>query len=278
MFASSKTNHLTNITKLSIQVVKLKTKAKLVFFLALVGAGAYGYFKVKPIILKYLPGHKQVKAVKQEEVKADNSKFSGAIRDLEKCQRELFLIRNENAKLQIMPDARKDVISLLLIMRKIEGQIGQKRDFSDECVRLFSNASRVPATQEFALKYKEPMFEKICQVPTEEDILITLHRFERKLADIQHDKKMKDATWYKQAWELVKYNTSKIFKSTVAPRSELEKYVLNHKYDIALNQLETHAAQELAEYNKLHAELNELHSFRQMIDGLYEIIERIGQE
>ena len=260
-----------------MRVVKFKTKAKLVFFLALVGAGVYGYFKIKPIILKYLPGHRQMEVAKQEE-KAETSKFSGTIRDLEKCQRELFLVRNENAKLQIMPDARKDVISLLLIMRKIEGQIGQKRDFSDECVRLFSNASRVPATQEFALKYKEPMFEKICQVPTEEELLITLHQFERKLADLQHDEKMKDAAWYKKTWEVIKYNTSKIFKSTVAPRSELEKYILNHKYDIALNQLETHAATELAEYNKLHSELNELHSFRQMIDGLYEIIERIGQE
>ena len=258
--------------------VKLKTKAKLVFFLALVGAGVYGYFKIKPIILKHLPGHGQMEVARQEEVNVDTSKFSGTIRDLEKCQRELFLVRNENAKLQIMPDARKDVISLLLIMRKIEKQIGQKRDFSDECVRLFSNASRVPATQEFALKYKEPMFEKICQVPTEEELLITLHQFERKLVDLQHDEKMKDATWYKKTWEVIKYNTSKIFKNTVAPRSELEKYVLNHKYDIALNQLETHAATELAEYNKLHAELNELHSFRQMIDGLYEIIERIGQE
>ena len=89
---------------------------------------------------------------------------------------------------------------------------------------------------------------------------------------------MKDAVWYKQAWELVKYNTSKVFKSTVAKRSELEKYILNHKYDIALNQLETHTAQELAEYNKLHSELNELNSLHQMIDGLYEIIEKVGQE
>ena len=260
-----------------MRVVKFKTKAKLVFFFFFLGAGVYGYFKIKPIILKHLPGHRQMEVAKQEE-NVDTSKFSGTIRDLEKCQRELFLVRNENAKLQIMPDARKDVISLLLIMRKIEKQIGQKRDFSDECVRLFSNASRVPATQEFALKYKEPMFEKICQVPTEEELLITLHQFERKLVDLQHDEKMKDATWYKKTWEVIKYNTSKIFKNTVAPRSELEKYVLNHKYDIALNQLETHAATELAEYNKLHAELNELHSFRQMIDGLYEIIERIGQE
>ena len=261
-----------------MRVVKFKTKAKLVFFLALIGAGTYGYFKIKPIILKYLPGHKQAEVAKQEEVKVDTSKFSGTIRDLEKCQRELFLIRNENAKLQIMPDARKNVISLLLIMRKIEGQIGQKRDFSDECVRLFSNASRVPATQEFALKYKEPMFDKICQVPTEEDVLVTLHQFERKLVDIQHDEKMKDAEWYKKTWEVVKYNTSKIFKNTVAPRSELEKYVLNHNYEIALRQLEIHAATELAEYNKLHSALDELHSLRQMIDGLYEIIEKVGQE
>ena len=136
----------------------------------------------------------------------------------------------------------------------------------------------MPATQEFALKYKEPMFEKICQVPTEEDVLVTLHQFERKLVDIQHDEKMKDAEWYKKTWEVVKYNTSKIFKNTVAQRSELEKYILNHKYDIALNQLETHAAQELAEYNKLHSALDELRSLRQMIDGLYEIIEKVGQE
>lgn len=261
-----------------MQVVKFKTKAKLVFFLALVGAGAYGYFKIKPIILKYLPGHRQVEVAQQEEVKADTSKFSGTIRDLEKCQRELFLVRNENAKLQIMPDARKDAISLLLIMRKIEGQIGQKRDFSDECVRLFSNASRVPATQEFALKYKEPMFEKICQVPTEEELLITLHQFERKLIDLQHDERMKDAAWYKQAWEVVRYNTSRIFSKTVASRSVLEKYVLNHRYDLALQQLEINAVTELPEYNKLHSELNELHSLRQMIDGLYEIIEKVGQE
>lgn len=261
-----------------MQIVKLKTKIKLVFFLALVGAGVYGYFKIKPIILKYLPGHNREEVAQQEEIKVDTSKFSGAIRDLEKCQRELFLVRNENAKLQIMPDARKDVISLLLIMRKIEGQIGQKRDFSDECVRLFSNASMVPATQEFALKYKEPMFDKICQVPTEEEVLITLHQFEKKLIDLQHDEKMKDATWYKKAWELVKYNTSKIFKNAVAQRSELEKYILNHNYEIALRQLETNAATDLAEYNKLHSEINELYSFRQMIDGLYEIIEKVGQE
>ena len=127
--------------------MKFKTKVKLVFFLAFVGTATYGYFKVKPIVSKYLPRHKQVEAAKQDGANINTAKFSGTIRDLEKCQRELFLVRNENAKLQIMPDARKDVISLLLIMRKIEGQIGQKRDFSDECVRLFSNASRVPAQQ-----------------------------------------------------------------------------------------------------------------------------------
>ena len=76
----------------------------------------------------------------------------------------------------------------------------------------------------------------------------------------------------------MKYNTSKIFKNTVAPRSELEKYILNHNYEIALRQLKTNAATELAEYNKLHSEINELYSFRQMIDGLYEIIEKVGQE
>ena len=261
-----------------MRVVKLKTKIKLVFFLALVGAGAYGYFKIKPIILKYLPGQRKMEVAKQEEVNVDTSKFSGAIRELEKCQRELFIVRNENAKLNIMPDARKDVISLLLIMRKIEGQIGQKRDFSDECVRLFSNASRVPATQEFALKYRDPMFDKICQVPTEEDVLIVLHQFEKKLVDLQHDAKMKDAPWYKQAWELVKYNTSRIFSKTVTSRSELEKNILNHRYDLALQRLETHSATELSEYIKLHSVLDELNSFRQMIDGLYEIIEKIGQE
>jgi hypothetical protein len=136
----------------------------------------------------------------------------------------------------------------------------------------------VPATQEFALKYKEPMFDKICQVPTEEDVLIILHQFENKLADLQHNEKMKDAEWYKKTWEVVKYNTSRIFSKTVASRSVLEKYVLNHRYDLALQQLEINAVTELPEYNKLHSALDELNSFRQMIDGLYEIIEKVGQE
>ena len=66
------------------------------------------------------------------------------------CQNDLFMVQNDRERLKLMPDVRKDVIRLMIVMRDMEKDIGIKQDFSSDCVLFFTLASKIPIIQEFS--------------------------------------------------------------------------------------------------------------------------------
>ena len=112
--------------------MKILTKIKIFFYLVI---GLFCFFGVLFIKNFFYNEVKEVKCEKKEENLVEKSK---TLRDLENCQSELFLVKNANEKLKIVPDRRKDVVKILLLMRDIDRKIGIEKDFSNDCVNLFS--------------------------------------------------------------------------------------------------------------------------------------------
>lgn len=208
-----------------------------------------------------------------EEVK---SNINIAMRDLEKCQSELLHSRREGEKLKTMPDARKNVISLLLLLRKVEKSLGQKRDFSNECVSIFAMSARIPDVQEYTLRYKDKMFEHICQVSTNDELIALIKPFQLKLLDTQYEEKVKDQKFWKSLWIGTKYQASKLFAKTLE-RTDIEVNIEKGDYNTALKLLDGVKITTSQEYLALYDNLENIRNFRYMIDGIYEILEKMDR-
>lgn len=252
--------------------MRLLLQIKTFFFLIIAGLCICGGLYIKSFFVKTKQAQIQNKVVQNEIV-------SNSLRDLEKCKTELFDIKNEAERLKIMPDARKDIVKLLLILHDIDKKLGLKTDFSDECVRLFATASRVPIIQDYVVGYKEKMFEGICQVATQDHILALIVPFDIKVLDYQYKQSIKNEKLPSRILDGAKYNLLKFFKKTKIEKSPLEKLVIKRDYSGALNLLENSldgaSYRETEEYNNLHKSLNSLYLLDKLINDLYLLVEKI---
>ena len=250
--------------------MRLLLQIKTFFFLIITGLCICGGLYIKGFFVK--PKQIQNKVVPNETV-------SNSLRDLEKCKTELFDVKNEAERLKIMPDARKDVVKLLLILHDIDKKLGLKTDFADECVRLFFIFFLIPVIQDYVVSYKEKMFEGICQVATQEDILALIIPFDVKVLDHQYKQSIKNEKLPSRILDGAKYNLLKIFKKTKIEKSPLEKLVIKRDYSGALNLLENSldgaSYRETEEYNNLHKSLNSLYLLDKLINDLYLLAEKI---
>ena len=216
--------------------------------------------------------------------------LSGVMRELEKCQSELFFAKNDNEKLKVMPDARKDVVSLLLTIRNIEGKIGKQKDLSSECVKLFAIAYRVPDIQEIVVKYKENLFNTRCQIATEEEVLALIVPFEISVLDRKYeDKSKQEEGRFMKFVNNILHKTSKATKEmNISHNGPLENLIIKKQYENALKMIEGRYKDNNnikdddsndavgIEYQLLHTSIESLYVINKMIDELYVAIEKSG--
>ncbi len=248
------------------------TKVKSIFFLFIFALCFCGVLFIKNV---FAPKKENIKTIDTKSVQ--NVNITGTLRDLEKCNTELFNLKATAERLKNLPDIRKDIISLLLILHHIEEKLGKERDFSDDCVRLFAVASRVNVIQEYTMKYKENMFKTMCQFATQEDILNMVVPFEIKLLEYNYNNdKKSNNNKMNSIFQTIKFNFKKLFKKSKIEKSPLEQLILNNQYNDALTFIENKIKseeQQTEEYTKLHISLNGLYLFDKMINDIYKILE-----
>ena len=259
--------------------MKIASKIKSVFIFLVFILCICGVLFIRDAVF---PVRKQVaNVVKPFESKKQD--LSGTMRELEKCQSELFFAKNDNEKLRVMPDARKDIISLLLNLRSIEKKIGKQKDLSNECVKLFATAYRVPDVQEIVAKYKETLFNTRCQIATEEEVILLIVPFEISVLDKKYEDKSKQAeNGFMKLVNKILHKTSKVTKEmNITHNSILENLVIKKQYENALNMIEGQYKENYnikdggtnvvvkPEYKILHDALESLYIMSKMISDVY---------
>ena len=264
--------------------MKITSKIKSIFIFLIFILCVCGVLFIRDALF---PVKKQVANIVKpfEDEKQD---LSGTMRELEKCQSDLFFVKNDNEKLRVIPDARKDVISLLLTIRNIEEKLGKQKDLSNECVKLFATAYRIPDIQEMVVKYKETLFNKRCQIATEEEIIALIVPFEISVLDKKYEDKSKtEENGFMKFVNKVLHKTSKATKEmNIAHNSPLENLVIKKQYENALKMIEGQYNENYKikdsdidvavkpEYKILHDALESLYIMNKMISELYTAIEK----
>ena len=202
--------------------------------------------------------------------KEQNTTDAMLISDLTNCKSELFITKNELEQQKMMPDARKDVINLILLLRDVEKKIGNTNDFSSDCIAIFSLASRIPIVQEYVLQYKEQMFKTNCNFANNKQIIEMILPFQIK--ELESKKMKKEKKWHKNILNNVKYKISKLFVKSKIQKSDLEIAVENYNYNEAIGILRTNNFDKNAEFNELYSAISVLNNIQQMIDGIYNIL------
>ena len=251
------------------------TKVKSIFFLLIATLCFFGVLFIK----NSLTNKTNIITNNSNNKQIQNTNISGSLRDLEECKTKLFTLKHENEKLKLLPDTRKDIISLLFIMHDIERQLGKKNDFSDECVRLFATASRINTIQEYIFKYKDKMFRTICQVATEREILLLIKPFEMKILQYKYEienSKIDKQNKITKIWNTIKYNTLKLFKKTNIEKSMMSDMILNKQYKEALDFIDKVSKDKNmkeSEYNELYSSLENIYLLDKIINDLYKMLE-----
>ena len=250
--------------------VKLIKKIKIVLLIFCLILIVFGVFFIKSLILNKYPQEKQkIATIKKEQ----NTTDTILIGDLANCKSELFITKNELERQKIMPDARKDIINLLLTLRDLEKKLGNQSDFSANCISLFSLASRIPIVQEYVLQYKEQMFKTNCNFATNKQIIEMILPFQIKTLEAETMiKKQREKKWYKRFINDVKNKVSQLFVKSKIQKSDLEIAVENYNYNEAIGILRTNNFDKNAEFNELYNAISVLNNIQQMIDGIYDIL------
>lgn len=214
---------------------------------------------------------KKEKTYKKENIIVNSIENKELIDELSKCKSDLFVIKNELEQLKFVPDSRRDIIKLLLVMRDIEQNIGKKVDFSANCVDFFSLTSRIPVIQEYVLKYKDQMFKNNCNFANNKMIIKMISSFQIEFIKNQQNDEKK-STWYKQLLSDIKYQISKLFIKSRIKKSDIEIAVEEYDYDNALSILMENDFKKTDEYNELYSAISSLKNIKQMINGIYDIL------
>ncbi|GEM_PF-6188644 len=209
-----------------------------------------------------------------EAITKEQEEQKNLVEDFANCQSELFLAKNQIEKLKVMPDVRKDVIELLLLARDIEKNIGIRKNFSNQCIRMFALASRIPVVQELILKYKDAMFRSNCRYANNDDIVKMIVPFQVKFLEQQREQENEkaDEKLHKRLWSWVKFYVSKLFVKSNVKKSELEIDVKNGNYKGAMEFLNSGNFEKNDEFNKLYGAVVDLKNLKQLTGEIFEII------
>ena len=224
------------------------------------------------LFVKSLFKNSQKKHINDEVCKEQVTTEKVLIDELTTCKSELFTVKNELERQKIMPDMRKDAINLLLALHDFEKKIGNKTDFSSNCISIFAYASRIPIVQEFVLKYKEQMFKTNCNFANNEQIIKMILPFQIKALEVEANNEKKGKKWYKRFIGSVKYRISKLFVKSKIQKSDIEIAIENYNYNEAIALLISSNFEKNNEFNKLYDAISVLNNSQQMVNGIYDIL------
>lgn len=193
------------------------------------------------------------------------------IDDLSKCKNDLFLAQNELEKMKFLPDARKNIIELMFLMKKMENDIGKISNFSNYCVEFFALSSRIPVVQEYVLKYKDKMFSNNCRFVNNKQIIQMILPFQIQFLD-QRNQEHENEKWYQRAFNTLRHNVLKIFVKSQITKSDIEIAVENVNYDEALKILNNKHIDKNDEFNKIYDAISTLRNMQLMLEGVYGIL------
>ena len=247
--------------------MKIINKIKFIILVILLLLSLCGVFFLGEFFYK---DHKE--CITQATFEAQKQENQTVLDELTSCQADLFTTKNELERAKILPDTRKDIINLLLIMRDMEKNIGKKNNFSNDCVRFFALASRIPIVQEYVLKYKTQLFENNCQFYSNKELVAMLLPFRVNLLKEEREQRNQTEKIYIRVWNGIKYHISKLFIESKIQKSEIETLVDDNKYHEALTILMSYNITKNDDFNTLYSAIHTLQNLKAMIDGTYEIL------
>ncbi len=206
---------------------------------------------------------------KQAEVR--NISF---MEDLTTCRNDLFVAKNKIKQLEVAPDVRKDIVSLLVLVREFEKDIGVKEDLSDYCVKMFTISARIPIVQEYMSLFKKKMFENECRFQINKTMLDMAKTIrEDKIEMDYNNKTKKDVSFLKRKYYRIKSRIAMLFMNDEDKKSDIEIAIENRNYELALEMMNSDKLYENKEkYGRLYDSIRELRDMKQMVDGIYEIV------
>ena len=209
-----------------------------------------------------------------EIITKEQEEQKNLVEDFASCQNELFLAKNRIEKLKAEPDIRKDVVELLLLIRDVEKNIGTQKNFSNQCVRMFALASRIPIVQEHILKYKDAMFRSNCRYANNDDIVKMIVPFQVKFLEQKREQESEkaDEKLYKRLWSGVKFYVSKLFVKSNVKKSDLEIDIENGNYKSAVEFLNNGNFEKTDEFNQLYGAIVDLKNLKQLASEIFDII------
>jgi len=213
-----------------------------------------------------------VECVLNEQKEEQKNIENGLVEELSSCQNDLFVLKNELEQTKNIPDTRKDIVELAITLRDFEKNIGKKRNFSNECVKIFSLSSRIQVVQEYVLKYKSQFFQTNCIVDNKDDIIKMIIPFQVKFLEIKKEQEQTNDKWWNRAFNEVKFFISKLFVKSQIQKSDIEIAIDKNDYNEAFSILISGGFEKNDEFNKLYNSVSVLKNMQEMVDGIYNIL------
>ena len=265
--------------------MKLFSKIKLfcrIFCLVIICASCFTLYK------NYFT-KKEPKLSKNEEKiviqKQEQNNFENTLIEFEKCKNDLFLSKNLIEELKQKPEQNTNIILLLINLLQFKEKLGNDNDLSNECVELFSIATRIPKINEVALKYKGELFKQNCNFKTKDQLISSLKDIneifltEKNNNIIEKNEKQK---LYKRIIISIKHyfkanqEEDAILNNKNKKLYEIEKDLLNNKYYDVLQKIE-HIKNDSIIYTNFYKDVENIILANKMIDDIFKEIKSIEE-
>lgn len=193
---------------------------------------------------------------------------------------EIFKLKNEIAKLKLLPSTYKDTISLLMLTREIENKIGMQSDFSDDFIALFSLTLKIPGLQEEIVQYKAHLYQNLYQIPTNSKLLSELNELENTILKASYTNQQTGSI--NNVIAKVKYAITKnirVYKPDNAIL-KIKEAIKLQKYQEAMSTLSTIDStkiNESTEYKTFESNLSYLANTEEMLDKIYKVIKSYNE-
>lgn len=209
--------------------------------------------------------------------------------DLAICKNDLFLAKKKVERLKAAPDIRKDIISLLILMREFEKKIGVIEDFSDYCIKMFTLSERIPMIHDYMSIFKKKMFKNGCNFSNNETIMNTIKPIRDDINSALAQKYImnngnngnnidkNNMSFLKKSYFNIKNCFVKLFVKNKIKENDLEIAIKYSNYDCALKIMNDNKLDKNEKYNQLYNSIKELQELQQMINDANEIISNINR-
>jgi hypothetical protein len=119
-------------------------------------------------------GHLSSRYIFQSKLKVDTQEKN--IPTLDDNDSEIFRLKNEIERIKNIPNNQKDIVRLLITLDEIENLISIKTDLSDEFIKFFSIASKIPFLSDVVTVYKKEIYSSLYQMPDSNMIMYYINK------------------------------------------------------------------------------------------------------